>query len=190
MQMIKRAKWSYILISALLIALGACVIVRPGISAQTLCLLIGTLCILFGIAKCSGYLARDQYGLAFQFDLALGILALVIGILLCAHPGGIVRLVPFMVGQFILTDGVFKVQTAVDAKRFGLARWWSILLLALLCMAGGILLMVSPTAGAKVLMMLLGLALAVDGAQNLAVVLYTVRESHEKTTPADDVRKE
>jgi len=186
MEKVRQAKWAYILLSILISLLGVVVIFRPGASILTICWIMGVISILFGATKIVSYFTKDQYGLAFQFDLALGIFAVVIGILLCAHPAGIVSLTQFLIGLFILVDGVFKLQTAIDAKRFGLARWWSILLLALLCVACGLLLVIDPFDSARALMVLLGISMLIDGIQNLVVVLYTVR-FYRKKAETDNV---
>lgn len=175
MERIKRAKWAYVILAAAMIGLGLCLIAWPGTSVLAICYLVGAICIAFGIIKFIGYFSKDVYGLAFQFDFALGIFALVLGVLLCVHPGNMIVLVQFVTGLFILIDSVFKFQTSLDAKRFGLRRWWTILVVAVISAAAGILLVLNPFAGAEAMMILLGLTLVTDGLQNLVVVLYTVK---------------
>ena len=98
-----------------------------------------------------------------------------LGILLLIHPGNLSSLVQFVTGLFILIDSIFKFQTSLDAKRFGLTRWWTILLVAIVSAAAGLLLVFNPFGGAKALMVLLGVTLIAGGLQNLIVVLYTVK---------------
>lgn len=175
MDRIKRAKWAYVTLALAMVALGLCLIIFPGASLRTICCLIGVVCMVFGVIKFIGYFSRDIYGLAFQFDFALGIFALVLGILLLIHPGNLISLVQFVTGLFILIDSIFKFQTSLDAKRFGLTRWWTILLVAIVSAAAGLLLVFNPFGGAKALMVLLGVTLIAGGLQNLIVVLYTVK---------------
>ena len=178
MKRIRQAKWTYVLLSLCMIALGLYIVLHPGASLLTICYLTGAFCILF-----IGYFSRDAYGLAFQFDFALGIFALVLGILLLFHPGNVVALIQFLTGLFILIDSVFKFQTSLDARRFGLKRWWSILLAAALSAIAGIFLLFNPF-GAAALMVLVGIALIVGGLQNLIVVLYTVK--YVRRPPSED----
>ena len=108
MDRIKRAKWAYVTLALAMVALGLCLIIFPGASLRTICCLIGVVCMVFGVIKFIGYFSRDIYGLAFQFDFALGIFALVLGILLLIHPGNLSSLVQFVTGLFILIDSIFK----------------------------------------------------------------------------------
>lgn len=175
MEFIKRAKRAYIITSCVMILLGVLLTIFPETSLLTVCYILGAFLTFFGVVKLVGYFSKDLFRLAFQFDFALGIFALVAGILILIHPAGVAAMTPVIIGVFILMDGVFKLQTAFDARRFGLSRWWGILLLALLTGFCGLFLIIDPFTGAEALMILLGVTLAVDGIQNLIVAAYTVR---------------
>lgn len=73
------AKIGYLIISVLLCLLGIALIAVPDFSAALLCKLMGVLMLLFGLIKITGYCAKDLYRLAFQFDLAFGILLMALG---------------------------------------------------------------------------------------------------------------
>lgn len=176
MKKIKKIKWAYITVSVFMIILGILLIIFPKISALTLCCVIGTLITLFGIVKLIGYFSKDLYQLAFQFDLAFGILALIAGILILIHPVNVIKMIPVILGVIILVDGVFKLQTTYDAKRFGLLYWWWILILAIVTSVCGLFLIVDPFKGAISLMALMGITLTVDGIQNLCIAAYAVKE--------------
>ena len=179
MKLIKRAKWAYCIVSAIMILLGIVLILYPGFSAVTLCYLFGAMLMVFGIVKLVGYFSRDLFRLAFQFDLALGVFSLIAGAVILFHPANVALMLPVLVGVFVMIDGVFKLQTAGDAKRFGLGNWWLILALAIVTCLCGMFLVVNPFDGARVMMTLLGVTLLVDGIQNLYVVIYTVRAVKE-----------
>ena len=175
MKTIKQAKWCYIICSLLLIAAGVYITARPYASAVIFCRVIGAVSLVYGISKILGYFSHDLYNLAFQFDLARGVFTLIFGLILLLRSARVVTFMPVIIGVFVLVDGVFKLQTAVDANRFGLSNWWLILLGSLLCIALGLLLMVDPFSGSGALMTFVGISLAIDGLQNLFNAFYTVR---------------
>ena len=139
MKTIKQAKWCYIICSVLLIAAGVYIMVRPYASAIIFCRVIGAVSLFYGVSKILGYFSHDLYNLAFQFDLALGVFTLIFGLILLLRSARVVAFMPAILGVFVLVDGVFKLQTAVDAKRFGLSNWWLILLGSLICALFGLL---------------------------------------------------
>lgn len=175
MEWIKRAKSAYIAVSVIMVILGAVLMLNPGLSMLTLCYLIGGLMVIFGITRLVGYFSKDLFRLAFQFDLALGIFCMLAGIVILVHPNNIMKLLPVIIGLFVTIDGVFKMQTAIDSKRFGLKRWYAILVLAAVTCVFGLLLIIDPFAGGKALMIFFGATMMIDGIQNLCVVLYTVK---------------
>lgn len=106
------------------------------------------------------------------------------GVIFILHPNAIISMFPVIIGLLVLIDGVFKVQTAFDAKRFGLREWWLILVGALLCAGLGLLLLFDPFAGSNWLMVLVGVSLLLDGVQNLFNALYTVKITRRR--PKED----
>ena len=80
----------------------------------------------------------------------------------------------------ILIDGALKLQTAVDARKFGIEKWWLILIIALLVSIVGIILMVTPFAAQTVAAWVIGINLVLDGVLNICVVLSTVKTLRRK----------
>lgn len=171
----KAAKISYIVMSALSCLLGGVLFVMPEISVLWLGRLLGIGMILFGIVKLVGYFSRDLFRLAFQYDLAFGVLLIALGMVALLSPNEAMSFLCVLLGITILADGLFKVQMSVDSKRFGLHRWWLVLLLAVLTCAIGVILIFRPGAGAAALTMLLGLSLFLDGVLNLCVAICTIK---------------
>ena len=88
---IKAAKIGYIMISILLCVLGIVLIAVPDFSVTLLCRLGGGIMVLFGLVKIVGYCSKDLYRLAFQFDLAFGILLVALGVILIIRTDGSIR---------------------------------------------------------------------------------------------------
>ncbi len=77
-----------------------------------------------------------------------------------------------IVGILALTDSVFKIQTAVQTKRYGVRRWWLIAFWAGVTGVLGLLLVLRPFDSAMVLMVLLGVTLVASGIENLFAAIY------------------
>ena len=137
--------------------------------------LVGAMLIAFGIVKLIGYFSRDLYRLAFQFDLALGIFLVVLGAIILLNPTRAMTFLCLMLGIAIMADGLFKLQTALDARRFGLHSWGLILAFALLTGAIGGLLAARPAESVGTLTILLGLSVLFEGLMNLCVALFAVK---------------
>lgn len=182
-KILKIARNGYIVMSVLFCILGAYLIVFPDFSARIFCILVGVLLILNGIIKIIGYFSKDFYCLAFQFDLAFGILMIAIGTIVIIRSKVMVNLIFAVFGVMILADALFKIQMSVDARRFGLGLWWRILAVAVLTGIFGAVLLVRPFEGSRVMMILIGISILLEGILNLCVAVYTIKliQNHAST---------
>ena len=178
----KRIKALYITISILSLLAGIAMVIWPGASVITICYVVGSAAILVGAVRLAGYFSKDSYNLNFQFDFAMGLVFLILGTVLIFHPGDTVAVLHFSVGILVLVDSVFKLQTALDAKHFGLKKWWVMLLCALLCAGLGLVLVILPFRTAEILVRVTGAALAVNSGENILTAGYTVK-SKKRVVP-------
>lgn len=176
----RMAKIGYIAVSAALCFFGVLLIVKPEISLAAFGLFTGIVLIIFGIIKIVGYLSRDLYRLAFQYDLACGILVIALGIMVILEPNDVIDTICIAVGITFLMDGLLKIQISIDAKTFGIRQWWLILSVALLTVVIGVLLVFRTSGSVRALMVLLGISLLADGIMNLTTVLSTVKIIHHQ----------
>lgn len=169
------AKTGYIVMSLVFCAAGIACIANPGLSAAVIGRVLGAAMILFGAVKLVGYCSRDLYRLAFQYDLGFGLLLIALGALVLLRPAGVLDFLFTALGIAVLTDGLYKVQIAVDAKRFGIPTWWLTLALAVAAGLIGLALVFRPWDSARLLTILLGAALLAEGVLNLCVAVSTVK---------------
>ena len=172
---LKIAKNGYIIMSLLFVILGLGLIIWPDCSLKLFCTLIGIMLIAYGCIKIVGYFSKDYYCLAFQFDLAFGILLIAVGAIIIARREQVVNLIFAIFGILTLADALFKIQMSMDAKRFGLSLWWRILVVAVLTGILGVLLLIRPFDAAEIMMILVGVSFLFEGILNLCVAIYTIK---------------
>lgn len=175
LKQLKIAKNGYIVMSVLFMILGVCLIIWPDCSMAVFCTAVGIMLIVYGLIKIFGYFSRDVYCLAFQFDLAFGVLLVAVGVIIIVRRNVVVNLIFGIFGILILADALFKIQMSVDAKKFGLSLWWRIMLVAILTGILGFLLLIRPFAAAEVMMILVGISILFEGILNLCVAIYTIK---------------
>ena len=185
---IRLAKTGYLAASVLLAVLGVLLLVCPEFDGGLLETLLGAGLLLCGVIRMMGYFAKDLYRLAFQFDLAFGLLLCLVGLAFLTRLVSGVPMTRTMIGVMILADGLFKIQIALDAKKFGLKKWSLIAVLAALAAAAGVLLAALPLESPAAMRVALGAALAADGALGLTVAVCTVKiiRSQNKRPEIDD----
>ena len=169
------AKIGYIVISAALCILGIALIAFPQVSVSVIGIICGILLMLFGCIKLVGYFSKDLYRLAFQYDLMCGILLIALGFITLINPEGLMTFICIALGLYILADAIFKVQIALESKRFGIGTWWLILGFAVIAGIFGVLLMFRPGLGSRVLIIIFGVSLLADGILNFSTAIAAVK---------------
>ena len=138
------AKVGYIVLSVAMGSLGAVFIVRPETSAVALGRLCGVFLILLGAVKITGFLSKDLYRLAFQYDCIFGALLIALGATVLLRPGGLLTVLCVALGLYILADGLFRMRMAWEARAFGIRLWWLIMTAAAVSGLCGLVLMFRP----------------------------------------------
>ena len=169
------AKIGYIVISILLCIAGGLFIVRPDVSVSGIGITVGAAMAVFGVIRLIGYFSRDLYRLAFQYDLEFGILLIILGLVVLFRPDNFMNFICIAIGVVILLDGLFKIQIAMDSRRFGIESWWLVLVMAIFTGVVGAALVFDSARGAEILTVLLGVSLLSEGILNLYTVISMVR---------------
>lgn len=167
MQDVKDFKKGYCVASVMYIVFGVVLLAWPDLSLQTLCYVLGTMAIVFGIAHIILYFIKDKMISMFQMDLVSGICGIAVGIFILVKPKLVIELLPFLAGVLMLLGAVMKLQNALDLKRLEFGKWYLILIASIAMLVFGILLVVNPFEAMKVVVALMGAGLLVDGLVNI-----------------------
>ena len=175
---VKEARVVHVVVSSLLLLSGILIVAWPELDTEALQWLIGINLIVTGAARVLGYYANDLYRLAFQYDLAMGPFCIILGVLWLIYPQNVIEILPLVIGIFITLDGLLKLQTAFDAKAFGMRQWWGLLTAASIVAVFGVVVLVLSVVVPQA--RLAGAALILDGAENVWNTMGTVRVRAKK----------
>lgn len=168
---LKTYKTLAIVLSVVTMALGLVMICWPSISAVAICYLMGAVCIVVGIYEIIRYFDLGLIGVLFRYDLFLGIMSVLAGILLVLHPDGGVVILPVVLGFYIILASVFSIQISTEARHFGFSGWWGALLLGIAGAILGVLMILDPFRGAAALMVFTGISLLVTGVESIYAII-------------------
>ena len=181
MKYLKNIKGIYICACILFMIIGLMLIGFPEFSMVAVCYIIGIMLIVLGVIKICAYFAQDKYNIAFQFDLALGILSVIIGVCTIIHHNWIINLLPIIIGIMIIADSLFTLQASIDAKRFGLPRWYLLLIFSAVSVILGLVLVFKSFKSAVAITILYGLGCFFIGFEKLVSIIYTTQRIKNKS---------
>jgi uncharacterized membrane protein HdeD (DUF308 family) len=144
----------------LMIVLGVLFLARPGLSLASVILLVGVFTIVYGVALAiAGLMGSTE---SRGWSIALGVLAVIIGIMVLAWPGATSLAVLYMFAAWALVGGIIELAGAFMGGQSPGQRVW-LVILGLLGIALGIALFVHPVTGILALLWLAGIYLVVLG---------------------------
>lgn len=184
MKELKKWKRSYIALTAVVLVLGICLIIWPGISAGVLCCLFGAVLVVVGAVRIFCYFQRGISVLWHRYELPLGLLDALLGVYFFTRPANVLLILPVVAGIMIIVDSVFKLQTALELREIGARRWWWVLAFSVISILAALLLIGNPFEGAVALMIYLGVSLVIDGVQSLFFI-HQVAKNVRELTPLD-----
>lgn len=167
MSFLKKIRWVYLVSSLVLVGLGIVCIAAPQFIAGVLCYVSGALLLVFGIGKVIRYFASRS---SLVDSLVVGVLLAMLGFILVTRPDQVLDMIFVFVGILLLLDGIVKLKNAFVARAGGKKDWTVLLVISVIVLAFGIIVIANPFAG-YVPIIVLGVAVLVDGLQNLYAAL-------------------
>ncbi len=172
---LKIAKYGYIIMSVIFYAIAVMYMMFYKLPAEELCIIASAVMMAYGIIKIIGFFSKDLYCLAFEYDLAFGIMLAVISVLLFLYRETAKEYLTFITGIVILADSLFKVQMSFEAKKFGLETWKMIFVLSVMTCVFSILLIIRFMGSLPSAYIISPAVLFLEGAMNHCVVICTVK---------------
>lgn len=176
MKQLHFARNGYLFMTLVFCMAGIVLMLGPPIPDRVLSVMIGILMIFYGLVKIIGYCSKDLYNLAFQYDLACGILLAAVGIVMLFDYPHLMPYFPYLMGMLIFLDGLLRIQMTIDAKRFGIERWPALLVISIMTSGFGAIMIVLPYRNDLPYNMTAGIALILEGILNCCVVHFTVKK--------------
>lgn len=169
------AKIGHIVLSGVIVVLAILLLAVPQFPFSVWETVCGIMLILFGAVKITGYASKDLYRLAFQYDFVYGCVLAGVGLVFLLRPNLSLEVAGTILGLFVFSDGVIKIQIARHAKKFGIALWWMIMAFAALASVGGLFVVIYPWESVSGLTGVMGVIFLIEGIMNTCTVLTSVR---------------
>ena len=156
--------------SIIYIAFGVCLVCMPVNMINVICKFVfGILLILVGLYHILIYVAEKLS--ATIFDLFSGGVLLVVGVFLFMNPQIVIKLLPVLLGTFILVDSIWTLKGSFRLKKRNMGTWKFLLIGSLIFIGLGIALVVNPFTMAKYMVIFAGYIFLVNGILDLIFMI-------------------
>ena len=170
--------WGWIVVRGVAaVIFGVLALLLPGITLAALVLVWGAYALADGIlALIAAFRIRDR-GRPFWALLIVGILGIAAGVLTFIWPGMTALLLLAFIGAWSLVMGVFQIIAAIRLRK-AIEHEWLLGLSGLLSVIFGLLMLISPGAGALAVLWVIGAYAIVFGVLLIALGLKLRSQTH------------
>lgn len=175
-----------IVFSIILFALGLFLLINPETTLHAISYIVGTVLIISGIIPVLSYFLNKDTQNYLNFGFILGVFIIIFGIIVIIKPNLIGSIIPFLVGIWMMINGVTKLFYALNLNKEGDAI--SSIVISLLILVSGLLLLINPFGGAIVLTQFIGISVIIYSVLDL-LECYTLKKAvkvYSKDAPVEE----
>ena len=156
--------------SVFYIAFGLCLILIPDQTVNIICKVIfGLVMIAVGIYHIAIYVAEK--GKATILDLFTGVIVLVLGVFLFFTPQIVVKILPYLLGAFVLVDSIWKLKGSIRLKKVEQGQWKVLLAGSIIFIILGGLILFFPFVSVPKMLLVCGCILTANGVADLVFLI-------------------
>ncbi len=181
-EIMKKFRADMMLSALFSIVMGVILVAWPETTLDIICKAIAIILIVMGAAELVSYFWNK---ITYSLSGILGLVVLLIGIWIFVKPQSVLSLIPIVIGVILAVHGVQDLKVAFDTKRNGYAKWWSMLLMAIISLALGIICIVNAFGMVTLTMQIIGIALVYDGISDIWIVYKASKVAKEMKEERD-----
>jgi uncharacterized membrane protein HdeD (DUF308 family) len=172
---IRKYSANTLIVSVLLLILSLFLIINPEGLLNFVVILFGCIMMLDGIIHIVSYFATSVEFRSFSFELVQGVLSILVGFVLIFNPQFIISFLPFIIGAWIIVEGIIRFQFAFNTKvTDNNNNWIILLLLSILNIVFGFMVIFNPFGTAIAVTKLAGIFLLVSEILNIIDSIYVI----------------
>lgn len=173
---IRKYSANTLIVSFLLLILSLFLFLKPAASLNFIINLLGCIAILDGIIHIVSYILTPSESKSYSFELIQGIIVALIGFVFVYNPQIVASFLPFIVGTWIIMEGMVKFQFAFNLRATNSDNWLIILLLSIISIIFGVIVIFNPFGTAITITALIGIFLFISQILNIIESIYVIRK--------------
>lgn len=171
---IKKYEGCSIIVSILMIFLSIFLIAKPLESLEVFTVIFSIIILIIGIGYMISYFTISKFSRLFSFDLLMGLLTIISGIMLMIYRSDIISIFPIILGIWIIVSNLFKLQLSINLSLVLENNCALLILLAILMMVIGVLLIINPFDSFMTITVMAGVFLLITEVINLIESIYVL----------------
>lgn len=174
-EFMKKYSRNSLLVSIILICLALFLIFKPGLSINIVMISLGCVLAFYGITQTVSYFSSSKEIEFFNFQLVIGILCLLAGLVFIFNPTFINSILPLVIGVWVVIKSITSLQLALNIRNTGTNNWQFMLLLSVVTFILGIVIVINPFQAMEAAVSICGGLLLVSELINIFETVYMMK---------------
>lgn len=173
------------------ILFGACLLAVPGTTINIICKVVFGL-VMAGAGVYHIFIYAGEKDNATILDLFTGVIVLVLGVFLFFTPQIIVKILPYLLGAFILVDSIWTLKGAWKLQKLGNMNWKVLLIGSAVFIVLGVVVLIGPFAKVTETAMFAGGVMLANGLCDLVCLVFLrkgIRKAAVEQTAIEESKK-
>lgn len=166
-----------LIFSIVLFIIGLFLLIKPEATLDTISYIIGILLMIWGVIPVITFISNKDNNNYLETSFIIGIFAVIFGIIVMLNPKFIVSIIPFVIGIWMIINGITKLTYSINLNKETDAM--NSIIISAIILVCGIVLVFNPFAGAKVLTQIIG----------IFIIIYSVLDIIECHTLKKNVKQ-
>lgn len=147
---IKKLGRNTLIIAVLLIAISILMITKSDTMINVIVMMIGYVLVTSGLIHVASYLKIEDEYRFFSYELAEGIINIILGILMVGNVRSVAIILPIALGVWIIVEGILTLQVSLNIRGVRDTNWGIMCFMSLVSIALGFAMTVNPLSSLNV----------------------------------------
>ena len=160
----KRIFWASIASTLVMLIFGILLFIFPETVIKSVAIAMGVIFIMIGVIPIINYFRFRATGFTTTFSFLLGIFCIVAGLILLMNENILGTIIPILTGVWMIINSINRISISMDLRDDKIPFWVITFIYAILTLVAGVLLILDPVNGGKLVTKSIGIIICVYSA--------------------------
>ena len=160
----KRIFWASIASTLVMLIFGILLFIFPETVIKSVAIAMGVIFIMIGVITIINYFRFRATGFTTTFSFLLGIFCIVAGLILLMNENILGTIIPILTGVWMIINSINRISISMDLRDDKIPFWVITFIYAILTLVAGVLLILDPVNGGKLVTKTIGIIICVYSA--------------------------
>ena len=157
----KRIFWASIASTLVMLLFGILLFIFPETVIKSVAIAMGVIFIMIGVIPIINYFRFRATGFTTTFSFLLGIFCIVAGLILLMNENILGTIIPILTGVWMIINSINRISISMDLRDDKITFWVITFIYAILTLVAGVLLILDPVNGGKLVTKTIGIIICV-----------------------------